>query len=109
MIVVAIIGILALIAVPNFMNLRARAYNSSAQNSGRNAKMAEELYFQLKGGEHGYGYTNQMSDLLQMDRNLLDDPMVQWRFGDCNLSGYTFTTWHPKGATAPPFHFVFTD
>jgi type IV pilus assembly protein PilA len=43
MIVIAIIGILALIAIPNFIQLRSRAYNASAQSWGRNAKTAQEF------------------------------------------------------------------
>ena len=45
MIVVAIIGILALIAIPNFIELRKRAYNSSAESAGRNSKTAQEVYY----------------------------------------------------------------
>ena len=96
MIVVAIIGILALIAIPNFMDLRARAYDSSAISAGRNAKLAEEVYYQNSGGDQGSGYTNKLTSLLDVDPNLADDGEVDWEFGTCNFSGYTYTTWHPK-------------
>ena len=46
MIVVAIIGILALITIPNFIELRRKAFNSSADSAGRNAKTAYEVYYQ---------------------------------------------------------------
>ncbi len=40
MIVVAIIGILAAIAIPQFMQYRQGAYNSAAQSDARNALTA---------------------------------------------------------------------
>jgi len=45
MIVVAIIGILAAIAIPQFSAYRAKAFNSAAQTDLRNAMTAEEAYF----------------------------------------------------------------
>jgi hypothetical protein len=85
-----------LIAIPNFVNLRAKAYNSSAQSTSYNAKIAEEVYRQNNRGDHD-AYTNRLSDLLKWDKNLTDDPAVTFTFGACNNSGYTFTTTHAKG------------
>jgi len=45
MIVIAIIGILAAIAIPQFAAYRVRSYNSSAQADLRNAATAQEAYF----------------------------------------------------------------
>ncbi|MFQ5581346.1 MAG: type IV pilin protein [Mariprofundaceae bacterium] len=45
MIVVAIIGILAAIAIPQFAAYRVKAFNSSAQSDLRNSMTAEEAYF----------------------------------------------------------------
>lgn len=45
MIVVAIIGILAAIAIPQFSAYRAKAFNSAAQSDLRNAMTAEEAYY----------------------------------------------------------------
>ena len=45
MIVVAIIGILAAIAIPQFAAYRQRAFNSSAQSDLRNFKTAMEADF----------------------------------------------------------------
>ncbi len=42
LIVVAIIGILAAIAIPQFSAYRARAYNSAAQSDVRNLKTSME-------------------------------------------------------------------
>ncbi len=52
MIVVAIIGILAAIAIPQFAAYRMRAFNSSAESDVRNIKTAEEV---LMGDFQVYG------------------------------------------------------
>jgi prepilin-type N-terminal cleavage/methylation domain-containing protein len=45
MIVIAIIGILAAIAIPQFSAYRTRSYNSAAQADLRNAATAQEAYY----------------------------------------------------------------
>jgi len=45
MIVVAIIGILAAIAIPQFASYRQRAFNSAAESDVRNIMNGEEAYF----------------------------------------------------------------
>lgn len=45
MIVIAIIGILAAIAIPQFIAYRVRAYNSTAQYDVKNAAISEESFF----------------------------------------------------------------
>ena len=45
MIVIAIIGILAAIAIPQFSAYRKRAYNSAAQSDLKNAVTSEEAYY----------------------------------------------------------------
>jgi type IV pilus assembly protein PilA len=45
MIVIAIIGILAAIAIPQFSAYRQRSYNSAAQSDIRNIATAEEAYY----------------------------------------------------------------
>lgn len=44
LIVVAIIGILAAIAIPQFAAYREKAYNTSANSDLKNAKTGEEAY-----------------------------------------------------------------
>jgi len=44
LIVVAIIGILAAIAIPQFASYRAKAYNSAAQSDLKNIKTGMEAY-----------------------------------------------------------------
>jgi len=58
MIVVAIIGILAAIAIPQFASYRLKAFNSSATADARNSGLAEEgLYsdYQVYGGSAAKG------------------------------------------------------
>jgi prepilin-type N-terminal cleavage/methylation domain-containing protein len=45
MIVIAIIGILAAIAIPNFLKYRQRGYNSAANADAKNAYTAAQAYF----------------------------------------------------------------
>ena len=45
MIVIAIIGILAAIAIPNFIAYRQRSYNSGANSDVKNAYTAAQAYF----------------------------------------------------------------
>ena len=45
MIVIAIIGILAAIAIPQFSAYRKRSYNSAAQSDVRNIATAQEAYY----------------------------------------------------------------
>lgn len=45
LIVVAIIGILAAIAIPQFSAYRAKAYNSAAQSDLKNMKTGLEAFF----------------------------------------------------------------
>ncbi|MBI9084526.1 MAG: prepilin-type N-terminal cleavage/methylation domain-containing protein [Desulfobacterales bacterium] len=45
MIVIAIIGILAAIAIPNFVSYRQRSYNAAAQSDMKNMMTAQEAYF----------------------------------------------------------------
>jgi prepilin-type N-terminal cleavage/methylation domain-containing protein len=45
MIVIAIIGILASIAIPQFSVFRTRSYDSAAESDLKNATIAQEAYF----------------------------------------------------------------
>lgn len=45
MIVIAIIGILAAIAIPQFSAYRMRSYNAAAESDLRNATTAQEAYY----------------------------------------------------------------
>ena len=97
MIVVAIIGILALIAIPNFINLRQKAYDASAKSAGRNAKLAEEVYYNDREASTG-SYTSSLDVLLGIDKNLTDDASVTFNFDHASESGFTLHTSHASGS-----------
>jgi type IV pilus assembly protein PilA len=44
LVVILIIGILAAVAIPTFLNQRGKAYDSNAQSLAKNAQIAEETY-----------------------------------------------------------------
>jgi prepilin-type N-terminal cleavage/methylation domain-containing protein len=104
MIVVSIIGILALIAIPNFQALRAKAYDAGATSSGRVAKLAEELYYQAH-HDDGFTYTSHLAHLMEIDRNLNGEVGVTFLWSYAGISNFTFTTSHVRGTRT----FVYTD
>jgi type IV pilus assembly protein PilA len=91
MIVIAIIGILAAIAIPQFSAYRVRSFNAAANADLRNAATAQEAYYV----DHGT-YTNATTDLTA-NYGLFISTSVE--FG--NLSGdgtqYVMDAWHAKG------------
>jgi type IV pilus assembly protein PilA len=93
MIVIAIIGILAAIAIPQFSAYRQRSYNSAAQADLRNAATAQEAYFvdektycsqtdTLIGGTYGlFGLTDDVTLII----------------GSADRVGYKMQAWHAAG------------
>lgn len=71
MIVIAIIGILAAIAIPQFSAYRQRAYNSAAQSDLKNLATAQEAYYvdnqsyttpaTLEGTTYGYSQSENVT------------------------------------------------
>jgi len=92
LVVAAVIGVLASIAVPNFINIRGKSYNASAITSGRNAQIIMEVSKKLNNT-----YAENLDELLAYEKNLTDDSSVTFIFGACNASGYTFTSTHYHG------------
>ena len=104
MIVVSIIGILALIAIPSYQNMRARAYDATSITVGRTAKMAQEVYYQIHEEIAGVGYADALPELLKYDRNLTDTQEVTFLFGYAGVTNFTFTTSHVKGTRSFIYH-----
>jgi len=98
LIVVAVIGILALISIPNYTTLRQKVYNASALSTGKNAQIIEEL-----NKHHNNTYLSSLDQLLLWDANLTDDPLVTFSFAAVEESGYTFTTTHSRGDVSYTF------
>ena len=85
MIVIAIIGILAAIAIPQFASYRARAYNSAAQSDLKNCATAQEAYFV---DEQTYGAHGDLS--LNTSENVA-------LVASGGTSAYTISAYHSSG------------
>ena len=96
MIVVAIIGILALIAIPNMVQMRKKAFDASAQSAARICRFAQEIYYNSRSLSNAY-YTDSLDDLLTQEKNLTDDPDVTFVILSANSSGFTLYTQHNHG------------
>lgn len=92
MIVIAIIGILAAIAIPQFSQYRIRSFHAAATADLRNAATAQEAYFVDTGG-----YTATTSTLMGATYNLFLSENVVFAIPAVTTSGYTMTSYHPKG------------
>ena len=67
LVVMVIIGILAAIAIPTFLNQKSKAYDTSAKNAIRNAASAEESY--ATNSSSGYATTGTALNLATSDKN----------------------------------------
>jgi len=86
MIVIAIIGILAAIAIPQFNSYRKRAYNGSALSDVKNTATAEEAYYV---DNQAYG-TDQDSLTLNTGEGVV-------LTAGGGTDGYTITAHHSSG------------
>jgi type IV pilus assembly protein PilA len=68
LVVILIIGILAAIAIPAFLNQRGKAYDSAAKSLVKTAQTAEETYATDNNGS----YTSNMSDLTAIEPTIGD-------------------------------------
>jgi type IV pilus assembly protein PilA len=92
MIVIAIIGILAAIAIPQFSAYRKRSYNSAAQADLRNAATAQEAYFvdsQL--------YATAVANLVPATYGLYTSQNVSLSVATANASTYQMISYHSSG------------
>ena len=68
LVVILIIGILAAIAIPAFLNQRGKAYDAAAKSQVKTAQTAEETY----ATDHNGTYTATVSDLTALEPTLAD-------------------------------------
>jgi len=92
MIVIAIIGILAAIAIPQFSAYRTRSYNSSANADLRNACTAQEAYFVDKST-----YTNAEADLTGSSYGLYTSSGVTLTANSGTITYYNMSARHSSG------------
>ena len=89
MIVIAIIGILAAIAIPQFDSYRKKGFNSGAIWDVKNAASAQEAYYvDFK------AYTGTFSDLDSYGLSETEDVEVSV---NANNEAYTLVSYHSKG------------
>jgi len=92
MIVIAIIGILAAIAIPQFSAYRTRSYNSSAESDLRNAATAQEAYYV----DHQTYVSSPQTNLIGSTYGLYTSQNVNLA-GDAADQQYTMTSFHSSG------------
>jgi type IV pilus assembly protein PilA len=90
MIVIAIIGILAAIAIPQFSSYRQRSFNAAAMSDLRNAATAQEALY-----TDSLAYTNATADLTT--RGYTPSANVTLSITAASNSQYTMTAGHTSG------------
>ena len=93
LIVVAIIGIIAAIAIPNLLASRRAANESAAIGSLRTIGSAEATYLSTIGNNTTY------ATLTQLGTSQLVDTVLGCATAPCTKSGYAFTTTNPTTGT----------
>ena len=92
MIVIAIIGILAAIAIPQFSAYRVRSFNSASQADLRNAATAQEAYFVDESL-----YCSTVATLTGSTYGLYLSDKVIITIGSASSTTYSMTTWNTSG------------
>jgi len=94
MIVVAIIGILAAIAIPQFAQMRIRSFNAAAQTDLRNAMTAQEAYF-----ADSQTYANSTSLLTPTAVGFAATTNVTTSITGASTTGYSMNASHSAGTS----------
>jgi type IV pilus assembly protein PilA len=92
MIVIAIIGILAAIAIPQFSAYRKRSYNAAAEADLRNAATAQEAYF-----VDFSTYATPISKVYGSTYGLYTTDKVTVGVVSASTDGYVMTSHHSSG------------
>jgi len=90
MIVIAIIGILAAIAIPQFSAYRARGFNTQANSDAKNAYTAAQAYFAEKPD-------GTLTDALLLTSGFKASPDVTTAVGTGTLAGLTIVSTPANG------------
>ena len=100
LIIVAIIGVLAIIAIPQFITYRSRAIDAQLKSDLRNAAVAVEGYFTKKSV-----YPSSIADIQTFGFQATDGVTLTLASG---ANSYTITAAKP-GGTQPSFTFTSSD
>jgi type IV pilus assembly protein PilA len=92
LIVIAIIGVLAAIAIPQLSAYRIRAYNKAAVSDLKNAAIVQEAYY-----VENRRYSNSLTNLTNPPFNLFLSPGVDFPTVSADENGYTMVAYHPSG------------
>ena len=101
LVVILIIGILAAIAIPAFLNQRNKAYDAQAKSNIRTAQTAMETYATDNNGS----YATALSQLTSIEPTLQNAPTVT--VGGTGSGSYTLTAKSVSGSS--PDTYVLTD
>ena len=86
LVVILIIGILAAIAIPAFLNQRNKAYDAAAKSNVRTAATAEETYATDNNGTYVASDTGSDTNLTSIEPTLNNKPFVT---ATLSAGGYT--------------------
>jgi len=92
MIVIAIIGILAAIAIPQFSAYRKRSYHASSQSDLRNAATAQEAFF-----VDNSRYCQTETILVGATYGLYTSARVVFSINSADSISYVMEAYHPAG------------
>ena len=103
MIVIAIIGILAAIAIPNFISYRKRSYDTAAQSDLKNLMTAQEAYYVDNSTYKPIGTEGSDTSTTTID---LDTAATLKAYlskgvhvtGTASSSGYSMSAYHSSGS-----------
>jgi type IV pilus assembly protein PilA len=92
LIVIAIIGVLAAIAIPQLSVYRVRAFNKAAVSDLRNASIAQEAYY-----VENRQYCNSLAVLSGPLYNFKLSQKVTLTIVSADQTGYNMVAYHPSG------------
>jgi type IV pilus assembly protein PilA len=110
LIVILIVGILAAIAIPAFLNQQAKGYDAAAKSNLRTAESAMEIYSL----DHNGAYPASVNTQSSADPLVVDEPALKnapWVTGGAASGGYTLTAQAigPNSAGGDAFTLVVTN
>jgi len=102
MIVIAILGILAAIAIPNFISYRKRSYDAAAQSDLKNLMTAQEAYYVDNSTYKNISSTSSNIDFGNDTTAYLSDKVTA--ASTASDDGYTMTAYHSSGSVTWTVH-----